>query len=337
MPAPSLSRCGGDFTAVVEDVVFLLERRVPPGDVAARVGSTPAALARRFHRAGLHDLAHPFDAEKRHVRGRWCPVTAVTVQTVDLRQAVQAVVAHASTDPEDVRLCRVRFVVDGQNVQVFATQGFTCGLSIVSVLDNHDGELAGWDLTPGACKDVLAMFKVSRDVIEDATLRFDVQGQDVHVQDVSGLFPGKAITLPRLPDHELFPDVPGILGQLVHQANWYLEEGLATSGAWLPSFVAASKAYREAVFVSPAAAGRPRFLVQVGESFIGMLLASQDDEQSSRLRGYRDQDWPRRLPTEPRHAAGEQALTVTVNRAAHDDDGKSEDDVVSPIRGDLDQ
>lgn len=63
-----LARCGGDLTAVVEDVTFLLGCRVAPGQVAARVGSTPAALARRFHRAGLHELAHPFDAEKRHVR-----------------------------------------------------------------------------------------------------------------------------------------------------------------------------------------------------------------------------------------------------------------------------
>lgn len=238
-------------------------------------------------------------------------MTDVTVNTVDMRQALQAVVAHSDNSKDSDRLVRVRLSVTAQNVEVTATQGYTAGLAIVSVLDNEDGELGSWDMSPGACKDILAMFKVPADLEEDAQLRFQVTGEHVEVQDVGGLFPGKAIVLPRMPDHDQFPDLAGIIGQTLHTPRWELRDGVATSGPWWATFVAATKAYRKSMYLSatPTAGNRSRLIVQVGESFIGMLIGSSDPQMVDDLQRYRDQDWPARLPSQPAsRATGEDAL-----------------------------
>lgn len=264
-------------------------------------------------------------------------MTDVTVNTVDMRQALAAVVAHASADKDSDRLVRVRLEVTGQNVVLTATQGFTYGLAIVSVLDNSDGELGSWDMSPVACKDVLAMFKVPTDLVDDAALRFRTDSEHIEVQDVGGLFPGKTITLPRMPDHDQFPDVAGIVGQTVHEATWRLDEGVATSGPFWAVFVAAMKAYKATVHLSaaPPVAERTRLVVQVGESFIGLLMGSSDSRMVSDLRAYRDRDWPARLPHSPREGLGVDALAgedVTVTRADSpglhvvSDDGNDLDD-----------
>lgn len=51
--------------AITEDVTWLLDAGVDPTAIAARLGTTNAALARRFYRHGPRDLAGPFDRARR--------------------------------------------------------------------------------------------------------------------------------------------------------------------------------------------------------------------------------------------------------------------------------
>lgn len=222
----------------------------------------------------------------------------VTVNTKDLRQALQAVTGHASPDPDNQAFNRVRFAVGPVNVEVFATQGFSCGLSIVSVIDNDDGEAGHWDMPPSAVKDLLTLFKVSKEVEEEACLRFSVDPEHVTVQDVSGLFPGKAVTLPRQPDHDYFPDIPGVIGEAVHAGPGALDGAMFTSGAWWAMFVAATKAYGQPLLLTPTAGARRRLLVTVGESFAGLLTGSSDEDRLAELERFRE-DWRPRLPDRP--------------------------------------
>lgn len=52
-------------TQLADEIAWM---RVPPDVAARRLGTTVGALARRFHRAGLHDAARPF--QRAHTRQR---------------------------------------------------------------------------------------------------------------------------------------------------------------------------------------------------------------------------------------------------------------------------
>ncbi len=63
--AASVRAAHARHDATVEDVTWLLSAGTDPAVIAARLGTTTAALSRRFYRHGPRDLAGPFDRARR--------------------------------------------------------------------------------------------------------------------------------------------------------------------------------------------------------------------------------------------------------------------------------
>ena len=166
-------------------------------------------------------------------------MTSFTVATGDFRRAIQSALLFAGKDPEIDMWHRVRLDVGPVNVQAWATNGYTAGLAIASVVDNGDGELATFDLAPAQVKDVLHLFPVDRKHAEEQLLKVSLVGDEhVQVRDVSGLFPGKTVELPRLPsldgDGDPAARIPALLGRTVHaDGKHYLDGVIVTNGEWL--------------------------------------------------------------------------------------------------------
>ena len=245
---------------------------------------------------------------------------SITVGAKDLRQALLAVLPHArkaSTDG-DQRLARLRFVVTGQNLAVFATDAYTVGLAIVSVWDRDvdddgDAEDAGltWDLSAEAARKLLAVhkpvkvpgsggeFEPEQTIL--VTLEHGENGEQLRTADISGLLPiGEELVLPVLAAEEQFPDIEGYLGEAVyehqHLGAEYDGQPLLFS---LAPFDAAVKAYSRPIAVRVAGHSRHRVLVTVGESFIGLVSVGHavdkvTEQQEEVITAW--DAWTRRLP-----------------------------------------
>jgi hypothetical protein len=222
-------------------------------------------------------------------------MTSLTVETIDFRQALQAVTPHAGNDPELPVLMRVRLEVGPQNLTVSATQRYTLGHAIVTVWDNHDGELATFDLSPTDVKEILALFR-GRPGDDDGPsnqLRLDVTDEHFKITDVSGLFEGKSLSLPRYPFDENFPKVTQLIAkQLTAPAEG--AEQLITNGKMLGLFMKAASAYEKALVIEPAGNSKA-MMISCGESFIGILMPIKpDDDLAAEIKGWH-LDWLMRL------------------------------------------
>lgn len=248
-------------------------------------------------------------------------MTRFTVATADFRRAIQSAALFAGKDPEVEMWHRVRLDVGPVNVQAWATNGYTAGLSIASVVDNGDGELATFDLAPAQVKDVLHLFPVDRKHAAEQLLEVSLVGDEhVSVRDVSGLFPGKTVELPRLPslDGEADPvsRIPALLGRTVHAGQkHYLDGVIVTNGEWLALFAHAARIYSDSVCLTPYSedSGRGRLLATVGDSFIGTLLGRTGDSALVTETVQARDDWKNRLPQVSPHDPAvdlEQALAA---------------------------
>ena len=180
-----------------------------------------------------------------------------TVGTADLRLALRSVVPHVDPDPDFPQLHRVRLVVGPENVTVSATNRYTVGHALVSMWDNLDGELDHFDLSPTDVKEILVLFhgKANEGDEPDYTVRIDVTEKHLTVTDVSGLFAGKALQLPRYPVEDNFPDVETMIRDKI-TARAKSAERLITSGKLLGLFMKAATAYGEPSSTRPAAPAR---------------------------------------------------------------------------------
>lgn len=218
-------------------------------------------------------------------------MTSITVELADFRAALASVVVHADPDPEITSRHRIRLDIGGENVTVTATQGYTAALAIVSVQENHDGELSGFDLLPGDVKKILGLFKLVKDGLGQA-VRVDVTDQHVKVTDVSGLFDGEALTLLRVAVDDAFPEVAALVAASMRKERGSTDR-LWTTGALVKHFTAAASAYGEALVIEPTH-GRA-LLVSCGESFLGLLMPRRvDEDDTARLDGWR-RAWRERL------------------------------------------
>jgi len=222
-------------------------------------------------------------------------MTSLTVATDDLRQALRSVAPHADPDPDFPPLHRVRLEVGPVNLTVSATNRYTVGHALVSVEDNHDGELASFDLSPQDVKEILALFKGKAGEGEqpDDTLRIDVTDKHVTVTDVSGLFPGKSLSLPRYPDESNFPSVSKLIADTLTK-DATAPERLVTSGKFMGLFTHAAKAYGESLVMDPTGS-KSALLISCGDSFIGLLMpVALDEEEAAKVNGWHS-DWLTRL------------------------------------------
>ena len=253
-------------------------------------------------------------------------MTSFTTNMRDLRQALKSAALFAGKDPEIDMWHRVRVDVGPVNASVWATNGYAAGLSIASVIDNGDGELETFDLAPAQIKDVLNLFPVDAKHAEEQLLQVELTGEEhVTFRDVSGLFPGKTVELPRLPaldgDGDPVAKIPALLGRTVHAGDRHHLDGvIVTNPEWVALFASAARVYNEALTLTPYSegTGRGRLLATAGESFIGVLMGHTDQGTEHVREEVEHRDaWRRRLPAVTTH---DPVVDIHAALAAADDE-----------------
>lgn len=223
-----------------------------------------------------------------------------TVETDDMRSALRSVSPHVSRVKDDTLYHRLRVDVDPENVTVTATNRATAAMAIASLWDSDDGEAGRFDLHPRDVKELLTLFRTARktDDDQDSTMQFEVRDEYLVVTDISGLFPGKSLSVLRHPVDDQFPDVRGLVAKLMLVGAGANVDTLTVSGAELALFSQASGVYGQPLIVDAPASGRGSMLVSCGESFLGLLPQKRvDKETDAQARSWRD-GWARRLTME---------------------------------------
>jgi len=226
-------------------------------------------------------------------------MSLIIVGTADLRRALQAAGPHASTDTDDTTCHRVRLAVGEHNITVSATNRYSAALALVSI-EEHDGEVIDIDLSSQDVKEILALFKSTKAGTDEEigdVLQLRTTDEHFRVTDVSGLFPGKSLSLPRLAVDGQFPDVAAIAFKaLTRPPTLSLEiaERLTTAGTLLALFKSAAAAYNEPLALEMTGPGSV-LVVSCGESFLGLLKAMKpNDDQLAEMTRWRDA-WLTRL------------------------------------------
>jgi hypothetical protein len=237
---------------------------------------------------------------------------SVEVGNADFRQALQAViphVAHGKTDVEVTALGRVRLVVDGYHVNVLASNGATLALAQASIEtddrpkpeDADDGPFV-IDLAPKFVEQIITVFVPRRPKKNEPAsvgrleLGFSTAALDV-TSGPGGLFEGQSMSFPLDEINPNFPNVAELVGRAVREAAGEAVAGKTLVTPGLKVFDAARKAYNAPLRISGSGDPQsPAWLVEVGESFVGVLRSTPGgDEERARHAAWR-QRWVKVLP-----------------------------------------
>lgn len=231
----------------------------------------------------------------------------LTVNTLDVRQALQSVIPHAADVKDSPAHAVVHFTATDNNLYLTACNMQTLGHSVASVWEadglTGDPDADAFNLPVDVAKELLALFKSSGKQKEGEigeALRMTIKNKTITVLDVSGLFPGKELTIPR----EDGNDYPVTFGRMLMSAvlaEPVMPKRLTASGRLVKLFATAAAAYGEPLVIEPTDDSR-RILISCGESFLGILMPIRDEEVAGNLNAWRE-GWMRRLP-EIAHAGG---------------------------------
>ena len=231
----------------------------------------------------------------------------LTVNTLDVRQALQSVIPHAADVKDSPAHAVVHFTATDQNLYLTACNMQTLGHSVASVWESEgltgDPDTDAFNLPVDVAKELLSIFKSSGKRKEDEigeALRLTVKNKTITVLDVSGLFPGKELTIPREDGNE-YPVTFGSMLMSAVLSEPVMPKRLTASGRLVKLFASAAAAYSEPLVIEPTEDSR-RILISCGESFLGILMPIRDEEVSGMLNAWRE-GWMRRLP-EIAHAGG---------------------------------
>ncbi|MDQ4502164.1 hypothetical protein [Sinomonas sp. ASV322] len=235
------------------------------------------------------------------------------MNTLDLRRALQACLPHVA-DPEAYpALAVLHFVATDENLFVTGANTISLGHAVVSMWDHRD--LTGdpdtdcFDLSPATAKELLTVFKsggapASEDGVGECLRRITVTEDKVSVLDVSGLFPGKAFTVPRETRDEYRVGFARMLLECL-TADSVVPARLAVAGAVVKWFTTAALAYRAPLMLEPTADER-RILISCGDSFLGILMPirSGDESELAQDTAIARHGWLHRLVPLRDHGAG---------------------------------
>lgn len=224
--------------------------------------------------------------------------TSIEVGTADLRAALAAVRVHACPDKDLPDLHRIRLAIGRENITVTATDRFTAGLAIASVWRGLDGDLVCTvDLLPADAGKLLSIFPAGKESGDEPSyrLRIDIAPERVTVTDCSGLIDGRALTVPRLPVSDGgLSSIPASVAAHTNSAPTMLAD-MSVGGELLGRFKAASTAYKKSLEIEAHTAGRA-LLIRCGESFLGLLMP-RDQNEDDRVRAAEwARNWNARLP-----------------------------------------
>jgi len=235
--------------------------------------------------------------------------TTVTVGTSDFRHALTAAKVHAGADPDVPSVYRVRLVLTAQNVVISATDMYTAGLAIVSVLEAEDqpGHYpCTVDVAPGDIANILRIFKAGKekDDAPEYELRLSVTPEHLTVTDSSGMVDGHSFQVPRLPtDGGALCTIPGMLARM-RASDLVALTDMSVAGELLSRFASASNAYGESLDIESRSANRA-LSVSCGEAFLGAVMPVRPTDEARIERREWSSGWDRRLPDIVAAAEGE--------------------------------
>lgn len=235
-----------------------------------------------------------------------------TVGTKDFRQALRAVLPHASTDTKFPAICRLRLYVDGENVTVAATDRYTAALGLVSVWESDVPTVGPVDLSLPDVAMILAVFTAGKEsstadtpewqlkveLLSQRTRRAaggDVEHATVRVTDVSGLISGEVLEFPVLPADTAFPDLPGLFSKYLSRPAGLLD-AFSASGDLLARLKVAGRVYDHPLLLSTPGDARSPIVARCGDSFVGLVMPKFIDEDTAAQNKRWLEDWLRRLP-----------------------------------------
>lgn len=238
----------------------------------------------------------------------------ITVGTKDFRQALQSVLPHAHTKPDEwPELARLRCHVDRQNLMVSATDRYTAAIGLCSVWSDDLGAAADigvFDLALDQAKKILAVFKLggkssSEDDEPEWQLRIQfgaASAKDesaplfVRLTDVSGFIPGEQLEMPALPVHDQMPKLPETFAKFAQTLPGLLDV-FGITGTLISRFKVAAAVYNEPLLMtSMGSTGLAPMLVRCGDSFLGCVTPRRFDEDQALKHKEWLQDWIHRLP-----------------------------------------
>lgn len=234
-------------------------------------------------------------------------MTTITVGTADLRAALTAVRAHASTDKEAYELHRLRLSAIGEHIVVCATDRFTVGLAIASVWEPVD-EPCNLELLPSDIGQLLSIFKAGKESGDEPQylLRLDIDESHVTATDCAGMFDGRALKVPRLPTGTALDAMAAMIAHQHHSAATRLDD-ITVGGECMSRFRVASIVYGQPLTVE-AHRGGNALLVRCGESFLGMMMPRTLLEDDIIRHKEWAAAWERRLPGIVSAAVDEEGL-----------------------------
>lgn len=225
------------------------------------------------------------------------PRHTVTIDAGALLTLSRAVLPHTDGTEDQPDIHRVRLDVGDHLLEAIATSRYTCAVARIedeALVDTSDHGDPHWtvDVYPADLAQVAKMFKPGKD--EQITLRIDLRRDDrVTFTDASGLFDGRAYTIPSVGHPEDFPTVRRVITDAMNAKRGVV--GTVTyTGDLLRRFAASAAAYTDALHLEPTAESRP-FVVTVGEDFIGLLMPRRNEEGTTDEQRRVREAWQERL------------------------------------------
>ncbi len=225
------------------------------------------------------------------------PRHTVTIDAAALRTVLHAVIPHTDSTEDQPAIHRVRLDVGDGQVEALATSRYTCAIARIeddALVDTAEHGDPQWtvDLYPEDLTAVAKMFKPGKD--EQITLRIDLRRDDrVTFTDASGLFDGRAYTIPSVGHPEDFPNIRDVIASTM-QAKRGVVGTVTYTGDLLRRFAASAAAYNDALHIEPTAESKP-FVVTIAQDFIGLLMPRRNDESTSEEQQRVNVAWKDRL------------------------------------------
>ena len=194
---------------------------------------------------------------------------------------------------------RVRFAPDPDELVAWTLDGATAVAGFIDVIDHDDAEADLFDLSTGALKAALAVFrgpsdKDARQMWADQPLRFTVDDDSVTMEEVEAILEGRSLTVERWVTlgEDRYPDVPRVLAAPTvapeEAEAWVTADALAR-------FIPSAKAWDDRLLLSVTGAPVRRLEVRIGARLIGLCPVRARGEDDVRDRLQWDDDWQIRL------------------------------------------
>lgn len=212
---------------------------------------------------------------------------SVEVDARALSAGLRAAIPHADTSGDLPALERVRIHTAGDQLQVAATDRYTCVVASVA-LDDPCDVLDHADLHPGDAKAIVGLFRPAKD--ETLTLRLDVTADHLTVTETA-LFDGRSLRVPRCAGGDAVPDVRAMVARAIALSPRAREVTVTQAMFWR-RFATSAACYSGRLSVEARSTGP--LLVTSGQDLVGLLMPIDTGPDDTATRD--DQDvWASRL------------------------------------------